>query len=73
MPIYEFQCNSCGHIFEKIVGRHDRNTEDLAECPHCNTQTGRYLPSAHGGYSIRGDNSASVRPRNASRLVKREK
>ena len=31
MPIFEFQCSSCGHVFEKIVSA---NSQDLC-CDKC--------------------------------------
>lgn len=33
MPIYDFQCRQCGHVFEAVV-RH----EDTPECPACRSQ-----------------------------------
>ena len=35
MPIYEFDCQSCGHRFEELVGSHvGVETADLV-CPEC--------------------------------------
>jgi putative FmdB family regulatory protein len=31
MPLFEYRCNDCGRDFEKIVPRHDSQTD----CPHC--------------------------------------
>lgn len=33
MPIFEYLCKECGHLFEKIVPRHD----SPAECLHCSS------------------------------------
>jgi putative FmdB family regulatory protein len=33
MPIYEFRCTECGHVFEELVMR-SSDQEDLA-CPRC--------------------------------------
>ena len=33
MPIYEFRCADCGHVFEELVMR-SSDQEDLA-CPKC--------------------------------------
>ncbi len=32
MPIFEYTCPNCGHVFEKLVLR---RTEELPECPQC--------------------------------------
>ena len=35
MPIYEFECLSCAHLFEELVGSHvGRQTADV-RCPEC--------------------------------------
>jgi len=31
MPIFEYDCNACGHRFEKLVPRHDSDVN----CPKC--------------------------------------
>lgn len=43
MPIYEFSCSKCGHMFEEILAFSD--LENLAlECPACkSTQVARGL------------------------------
>jgi putative FmdB family regulatory protein len=33
MPIYEFRCDDCGHVFEELVLR-SSDQHDLA-CPRC--------------------------------------
>ena len=69
MPIFEYQCKDCGHITEELRTFVDRH--ETAECPHCETCTAEYLPSAPGGYHIGGNNSASQRPKQAFRPVKK--
>ncbi|HET7844915.1 MAG TPA: zinc ribbon domain-containing protein, partial [Xanthomonadales bacterium] len=32
MPIYEFQCNACGHRFDELMRRSD---PDPTVCPSC--------------------------------------
>lgn len=32
MPIYQYQCDECGHVFEKLKKRSD---PEPAECPEC--------------------------------------
>lgn len=42
MPIYEFQCDSCGHCFEKLQKINDA----LPGCPDCKQSQVRKLVSA---------------------------
>lgn len=59
MPIRDFICEECGHQFEEIVGFYDD-----VKCPHCESGGNpKALPSAPGSYRIKGDNSASTRPK----------
>lgn len=60
MPIREFQCRECGHIFEEIV----QCEEGQIPCPHCESNKTDKLISAFGGY-IGNLGSASTRPKNA--------
>lgn len=39
MPLYEFRCTVCDHLFEKLQGRND----DTPECPVCNGETERLI------------------------------
>lgn len=58
MPIREYQCRECGHIFEEIV----HCEEGQIPCPHCESTKTDKLISAHGGY--KGDfGGGSTRPR----------
>jgi putative FmdB family regulatory protein len=43
MPIYEFQCNACGHHFDRLMFPSD-NME--IECPKCNSKDVKKLISA---------------------------
>lgn len=62
-PISEFLCRDCGHIFEEIRAYDPENKP--INCPHdCGLKATR-IPSAHGGYHIKGNNGASIRPRGA--------
>ena len=40
MPIYEYECGSCRHRFEKRQGFHD---EPKAECPLCQGKSRRII------------------------------
>jgi putative FmdB family regulatory protein len=35
VPIYEFECRSCGHRFEELVGSHVGLEADDVRCPEC--------------------------------------
>ena len=35
VPIYEFECRSCGHRFEELVGSHAGLETDDVRCPEC--------------------------------------
>jgi putative FmdB family regulatory protein len=43
MPIYEYQCEACGHVFEVIRKISD---EPLVHCPDCGKPTLKKLLSA---------------------------
>ncbi len=40
MPLYEFRCTACGHIFEKIQSF---SAPDPKECPQCGSPVERLL------------------------------
>ena len=42
MPLYEYECDSCGHRFEVIQKFSD---EPLTECPKCNGTVRKLLSS----------------------------
>jgi putative FmdB family regulatory protein len=51
MPIYEFQCNACAHVYDELV---PMNTQgDLMKCPNCGNvgakkARGSFLSATHG-------------------------
>lgn len=45
MPTYEYKCNECGHIFEKLQSITD---ESLKECPLCKGKTRRLIGGGAG-------------------------
>ena len=48
MPIYEFECRSCGQRFEELVGSHVGRETDDARCPVCGaTEAERVLTSTY--------------------------
>lgn len=50
MPIYEFKCKSCDHVFDELV---PMNTEgDQLKCPACGTVGARRLVSAFAAHGL---------------------
>ncbi|MEE4292725.1 MAG: zinc ribbon domain-containing protein [Xanthomonadales bacterium] len=50
MPIYEYQCQSCGHELEKLQRMSD---DALTDCPECGEDSLRRLVSA-AGFRLKG-------------------
>ena len=50
MPIYEYQCDSCGHELEKLQRMSD---DPLRDCPDCGEAQLRRLVSA-AGFRLKG-------------------
>ncbi len=50
MPIYEYQCNACGHEFESIQRISD---DPLTDCPKCQQPELKKLVSA-AGFRLKG-------------------
>ena len=50
MPIYEYECQSCGHELEKIQRMSD---EPLSDCPSCEKPALKRLVSA-AGFRLKG-------------------
>jgi putative FmdB family regulatory protein len=70
MPIYEFRCKKCGHLFEKLV-----RVDQGAECPACQgapTDVERLLSSpAISTAKSRGVSLAEAKSR--GKAIKKEK
>jgi len=49
MPIYEYRCRNCRHVFEKIVLK--ITAPAIATCPHCGEAAIRKV-SAHAKTAI---------------------
>lgn len=43
MPIYEYRCRACGHVFEAIVSL--RAGAEPPPCPECDAPSPEKLPS----------------------------
>ena len=56
MPIHEFRCKSCGHVFEELLIR--STDKDELECPKCGTSRVDQLMSSFAcGTSSRAPSS----------------
>jgi hypothetical protein len=63
-------CKHCGHIEEMFYGPTEQQPR-VIECAHCEDNSSELLPSAVGGYNIKGNNSASQRPKQAGSFKKK--
>ena len=63
MPIYEFKCKKCLHIFEEFVFSSNSNSEDVI-CPGCGEKSADKLMSAFSasGSSSMGSGASSCGP-----------
>ncbi len=60
MPIYEYQCKSCGERFEKLIRTITSTQEPKADCPKCGSaQTSRALSVFAVGGEGAGKSSSS--------------
>jgi putative FmdB family regulatory protein len=58
MPLLEYRCSECTHLFERLVPRTDG--ADRAECPACGQNTGQRLLSLFAQIGSRGGDSAAT-------------
>ncbi len=42
MPMYQYGCGGCGHVFDKFVRMDDRHVPNGEPCPSCNVIGGVY-------------------------------
>ena len=56
MPIYEYECGACGHIFEEIVF----GSEEAITCPECQSSTIKKLMSSPAAVNSNNDLSSSL-------------
>lgn len=50
MPIYEFRCNACNHLFEELVPLN--TTGENQKCPECGHVGARRLVSAFAAHGL---------------------
>jgi putative FmdB family regulatory protein len=55
MPLYEYRCHGCGHVFETLRGFHEKD-EDVA-CPQCGKKKAEKLLSAC--CTVKGESSSA--------------
>ena len=51
MPTYDYQCDSCGHVFEAFQSMSD---DPLRQCPECSENALRRLISGGSGVIFKG-------------------
>lgn len=75
MPIFEFECRSCGHAFEQLVLPGRPETAEKPSCPACQaTNTERTLSiCAISSESTRQSALQKARKRNQSVVVEKER
>lgn len=60
MPFFRFKCNKCEHVYTELLKYGESST-----CPACSSKDVVKQITAPGGYKIKGDNSASVKPKHS--------
>ncbi|MCK4719554.1 zinc ribbon domain-containing protein [bacterium] len=72
MPVYEYQCKKCGHVFERIhgIGEHKKY-----RCPDCSSSSTQKIISqvgvifkGSGFYATDNRKSSSVKSGNGSKV-----
>lgn len=63
-PLFEYHCTECLIIFEALA-----KFDEEVPCPKC-TCIAVKRPTAAGGYTVAGGNSASTRPKHAGSFKK---
>lgn len=61
MPIYEFRCLKCGHIFEKLFVKADDRVE--LHCPQCKSDAFERVISSTNHFMKSGGGSATSKPK----------
>lgn len=57
MPLYEYQCASCGHAFEKLTRSADRDKD--CQCPECGKPANRQFSVFAAGKSNAGSGGST--------------
>ncbi len=56
MPLYEYECENCGHVFEQ---RHGMNEAPVSSCPACNGTVSQRI-SGGAGFIIKGSGGGNA-------------
>ena len=56
MPIYEYKCKKCNHIFEELVSS---GKGKIYSCPKCSSENTSKIMSVVGGISTKGSKDLS--------------
>ncbi|MFP4163042.1 MAG: FmdB family zinc ribbon protein [Chitinispirillaceae bacterium] len=55
MPLYEYRCEKCSHLFEELVSTHHNQ---ILPCPSCGSENTTKQMSAVGGIAMGKSSSA---------------
>ena len=56
MPLYEYECERCGHVFEQ---QHGMNEEPVSQCPECSGEVFQRI-SGGSGFIIKGSGGGRI-------------
>lgn len=57
MPLFEYQCNSCGKVFTVLILMHQEDIE--IKCPHCESEDVKKKVSAFSSFGFGGCSTTS--------------
>ena len=64
MPLYEYQCDRCGELFELL--RPAARSDEAAGCPQCQQLGARRVPSAFATVTRGGNGNGRSAPSSSS-------
>jgi putative FmdB family regulatory protein len=70
VPIYDFKCRACGHVFEALVRLPTQASRDeIATCPACHGQDLQQLVS---GFAVNSEGTRQLHLNHARQLNRKE-
>jgi putative FmdB family regulatory protein len=69
MPIYEYQCRSCEHRFERLVRPSSRPAADVLACPSCRSEDLQRLTSL---FAVSSDGTRQAHLNQARKLGEKQ-
>ena len=70
MPIYDFECRACGHVFECLVRLPNQSSRDeVVTCPACH---GRDLQQLVSAFTVNSNGTRQMHLNQARKLGKKE-